>query len=366
MRRIVVSGNVRQGFEGLADVFGRLGSQQHEGGAAVSIYQNGQCVADLSFGDYTTSSRQVVFSVSKLMLAIALHRAAERGSLELDAPLSEAWPAFGSAGGSGITVRDVLAHRTSLAALGGLTTPEEVLTGGDRRAVLAAARSAHRLEGHGYHAVTFGTVLGAVVEESLCTSVPEFLKDEVADPLGVDLELGSGATDVRPLLFTEPTEILVPRALSPRADGLLSALVSDPELFNSDAFLKAGVASMGVVTTASSLARIMASTLGEVDGVRLLAPDTLNGMTKPMSSGIDEVLGVPTSFGSGPQLSFPRLPIGRQAFGHEGAGGSVAFADQELELGVGFTTNLFPSAPGASPLFLGLLPTIQHLARELA
>ncbi|SDW87752.1 CubicO group peptidase, beta-lactamase class C family [Arthrobacter sp. cf158] len=363
MNKIFVKGST-ESFEGLADVFGRLAAQQSKGGAAVTVFQGGRCVADLSFGDYSTSSRQVVFSVSKLILAIALHRVAERGALNLDAQLSEAWPGFGSAGGSNVTVRDVLAHRTSLAALDVVQTSQGVLSGGDREAVLAAAATAHRLDGHGYHAVTFGTVLGAVVEEALGISVTELIRREIADPLGVDLVLGGRQTEIHPVLFSEPAEASVPGAPLPQRDGLLEALVADPELFNSDAFLEAGLPSMGVVTTASSLARIMASTVSEVDGIRLLDANTVDSMTRPCSSGLDLVLGVPTRFGSGTQLSFPRLPIGRQSFGHEGAGGSVAFADPELALGVGFTTNLFPSAPGASPLFLGLLPTIRHIANE--
>lgn len=364
MRRIVVNGYTTQGFEGLADVFGRLGSIQPAGGAALSVYQHGRCVADLSFGDYSTSSRQVVFSVSKLLIAVALHKVAERGSLNLDTPLAKAWPDFGSAGGAGISVRDVMAHRTSLAALDVAMTAEDVLNGGDRRAVLNAAAGAHLLEGHGYHAVTYGTILEAVVEETLGISVSKLLEDEIATPLDVDLNLGAGSSDVCPLLFAEPAEVLIPGSPAQGRDGLLSALVNDPELFNSGAFLSAGLSSMGVVTTAAALARVMASTVGEVGGIRLLAPSTLDAMVQVRSAGVDEVLGVPTSFGSGPQLAFPRLPIGSSAFGHEGAGGSVAFADPGLALAVGFSTNLFPSAPGASPLFLGLLPTLRLVARE--
>ncbi|MEE9095845.1 serine hydrolase domain-containing protein [Pseudarthrobacter phenanthrenivorans] len=363
MRRVVVNGYTTQGFESLADVFGRLGSTQPAGGAALCVYQNGKCVADLSFGDYSTSSRQVVFSVSKLLIAIAIHRVAERGSLNLETQLAKAWPDFGSAGGANILIRDVMAHRTSLAALNIAITAEDVLNGGDRRAVLNAAPGAHRTESHGYHAVTYGTILEAVIEESLGISVSQLLRDEIAAPLGADVNLGAGVSDVHPLLFSEPAEVLIPGLPAQRRDGLLAALVNDPELFNSAAFLTAGLASMGVVTTAAALAQVMASTVGDVGGVRLLAPTTLDGMIQVRSAGVDKVLGVSTSFGSGPQLAFPRLPIGSRAFGHEGAGGSVAFADPGLALGVGFSTDLFPSAPGASPLFLGLLPTLKQVAR---
>jgi CubicO group peptidase (beta-lactamase class C family) len=205
-------------------------------------------------------------------------------------------------------------------------------------------------------------MLEAVVEETLGIGVSKLLEDEIATPLDADVNLGAGASDVHPLLFSEPAEVLTPGLPAQRRDGLLTALVNDLELFNSDAFLTAGLASMGVVTTAAALARVMASTVGEVGGIRLLAPATLDGMLQVRSAGIDKVLGVPTSFGSGPQLAFPRMPIGSRAFGHEGAGGSVAFADPGLALGVGFSTDLFPSAPGASPLFLGLLPTLKLVA----
>jgi CubicO group peptidase (beta-lactamase class C family) len=363
MRKIVIEGRADHGFEQLADVLGRMTATQTGGGAALSVYRHGHCVAELSVGAYSPHTRQLVFSVSKLLLAIALHRVAERGHLDLDASLEQLWPAFGAAGGSGISLRDVLAHRTSLGSLDVTQTVDQLLSGGDRHAVLAAAASATKLTGHAYHAVTYGTIIGAVVEEALGKSVPDLLQEEIASPLGIDVRLGQSAAGVAPVHYEEPAEVVPWRDTTALRDGLLEALLLDPEVFNSDAFLRAGLPSMGVVTTAAALSRVMASTIGDIDGVSLLAPSTVSEMTQVQSAGIDGALGVETSFGSGPQLVFPRLPFtGHGAFGHEGAGGSVAFADPELGLAVGFTTDVFPAVAGASPVLLGLLPTLRLLA----
>jgi len=105
----------------------------------------------------------------------------------------------------------------------------------------------------------------------------------------------------------------------------------------------------------------MYATIDRVDGIRVLDPRVTEKMRATRSYGPDEVLGIISHFGSGVQGAFPQLPLlGPTSFGHEGAGGSVAFADVEFGLGVGYTTNVHPAMSGASTGFLALLPAIRH------
>lgn len=329
-------------FEPLADVLARL-LAAHEGtGAALSVYQHGEEVVRLGVTAHSAATRVVVFSVSKLLVALGLHRAAERGDVDLDADVGELWPEFGDAGGRGIRVVDVLSHRTSLAALDVQLSGDAVLAGGDRIAVLDAASGARATADHGYHAVTYGTILGAIIEARFGLSVGEWLTRELG-PVSGDIELGAATAPFSPLRFRPPVETITPARAIGKRDGLLEALTADPLLFNSEEFVRAGLPSMGVVASAGSLARVMASVLGEVDGFRLLASESIERLRCPHARGVDRVLGVETAFGAGAQLPFARLPMtGPEAFGHEGAGGCVAFADPSTGLAVGFTTDVFP------------------------
>ncbi|MCW3492633.1 serine hydrolase domain-containing protein [Microbacterium sp. SSM24] len=362
MTVVVVDGFVEAEYGPIADVFARLSASHPQSGGALCVYQHGREVVRLGVGGMSTATRLVVFSVSKLILSLAVHRAVSRGDLDLNEDVGSIWRSFADAGGRGIRISDVLAHRTSLAALDVDMALTEILDGGDRAAVLAAAPFARATRDHGYHAVTFGTLMGAVLEARYGLEVGEWLARELG-PVGEGIQLGAGPEGVEPIRFAQPVETIAQfRGIGLR-DGLLEALTSDPQTFNSAGFLAAGLPSMGVVTSADALARLMASTMGEVDGFRLLDDRALADMTAPQSWGTDRVLGVDTAFGLGPQLPFARLPMtGPSSFGHEGAGGCVAFADPRTGLAVAFTTNVFPAAPGASPVLLALLPTLALLA----
>jgi CubicO group peptidase (beta-lactamase class C family) len=366
MSAITVDGMVTPEFEPLADVLARLLAAHAGTGAALSVYQHGREVVRLGVDAHSTETRVVVFSVSKLLLSLGLHRAAERGDVDLTADVGELWPEFGDAGGRGIRIVDVLSHRTSLAALDVELSGDAVLAGGDRIAVLDAARGARATVDHGYHAVTYGTILGAIVEARFGTSVGEWLNRELG-PVAGDIELGTAIAPFSPLRFEQFVETTALARTDGMRDGLLEALTADPLTFNSMDFLRAGLPSMGVVASAGALARVMASVLGEVDGFRLIGPRSREQLTLPRAQGTDRVLGVETAFGAGVQLPFARLPMtGHEAFGHEGAGGCVAFADPSTGIAVGFTTDVFPAAPGASPILLGLLPALGLLARRAA
>ncbi|MXZ64681.1 MAG: beta-lactamase family protein [Acidimicrobiaceae bacterium] len=116
---------------------------------------------------------------------------------------------------------------------------------------------------------------------------------------------------------------------------------------------------------ARDLARLFASTLDAVDGVRVVDEPTRRAMVAPLSDGVDAVLGIRTAFGSGVQLPFPHFPmVSADSYGHEAAGGSAVMASAELELAIGFTTNVFPNTMGVSPTLLALLPTVLSCARD--
>jgi CubicO group peptidase (beta-lactamase class C family) len=148
--------------------------------------------------------------------------------------------------------------------------------------------------------------------------------------------------------------------------GTTTFLRHEDELVNNPDFLTASFPAVTGVATARSLGRLMAATLGDLsDGGRVLEVRARNRMIERRSEGRDRVLGIHTAFGSGVQLPFPQLPFtGPAAYGHEGANGSLAFADRDLDLAVGYTTSVFPPRSGASVGILALLPSIRLCAER--
>lgn len=359
---VTVTGTAEPRFAELADVFGRAIAARPGAGAALTVIQDGRLVAELQAGDYAAGSRQVLFSVSKLVVAIAVHAAAEAGELDLDEPLSASWMAFRRPDRSGITMRDVLAHRSGFARFVAPVPLRDILAGRDIEHV--AAQDPERASGHAYHALTFGSLITGALRARGADSPARLIARFVAEPLGIGLELGGPRRGLPvPVRFEAPVvtvDGVTPRPVAAVDHGLV-ALLADPEVFNSRDFLAAEIASMGVVASATDLATMLAAMLPG-SSIRILGDDARRTMTAPQVSGLDGSLGVVTAFGSGVQLPFPRLPLTSPvAFGHEGAGGCVAFADPGVGLAVGYTTDLFPPNPGACPAFAALAAALRQL-----
>jgi CubicO group peptidase (beta-lactamase class C family) len=208
---------------------------------------------------------------------------------------------------------------------------------------------------HGYHAITFGWLVGEVINRITGRSCGQILADEVARPLGLDLHIGLPESEhhrVAPLIpapsppGSDPDE-LTQRLLDPEGithwaflvPSALFLLFNDPVLWTAE--LPAGNG-MG---TASALARMYAAVIGEVDGVRLLQPDTLAAAVTEQCRGTDLVTGYETAYALGFQLPFPYRPMaGPGSFGHYGLGGSVGFAHPGHAFSFGYAVNQM--APG--------------------
>ncbi|MCU1410475.1 MAG: CubicO group peptidase beta-lactamase class family [Rhodoglobus sp.] len=362
-----MSGFAEPEFESLQDVFARVVGAQGRGGAALSIYRDARPVVDLVAGDYAQDGVQLLFSVSKAVTAIAAASAERDGALDLDAPLASFWPAFDRASTRAITTRMVLSHRSGIPALDRRLSLEEVLAGEDERALESQEPYFEPGTAHGYGAFTFGVFMNGVFRRTVGTDVGAFVAERLSAPLGLDLWIGTPEAvwpRVQGILYDPPALTPLRAAWiesSPIPAGTTSQLAATMDLFNSPSALAANWPSTSGVASARALARLLASTLGEVDGVRLIDDRGLDAMLQPRSEGVDRVLGIVTRFGTGMQLPFPQFPLlGPTSFGHEAAGGSAVFADRESGISVGYTTNVYPPMAGASAGFLALLPTIRY------
>ena len=382
-----VQGEVAPGFERVREAFEANFTQHGDVGAAFALYVGGQKVVDLWGGvadpktgrPWTEDTMALVYSTSKGVSAICAHLLAQRGQLDLDAPVASYWPEFAAEGKGEIPVRWLLGHRAGLAAIEGEITPEQAL-GWDEAVRRLAAMKPLWEPGttHGYHALTYGWLVGEVVRRATGRTLAQVLQDECAGPLGLDLWLGLPESEEGRVSTLVAAPIAMPTseqvsALPPEVKQMMQAMfdptsllsralmVTTPPLnFNSREVHAAELGAANAIGDARSLAKLYAATVTEVDGVRLLDDATVADATKEVSNGPDEVLIVPTRFGSGFFLSSSFSPLmGPRSFGHAGAGGSLAFADPDAGVGFAYIMNQMQQNLSNDPRTLSLIDAVK-------
>ena len=388
-----VHGDVRRGYEPVRDAFAANFEVNGEVGAAFSLYVRGEKVVDIWGGTAdTTTDRawqedtlQLVYSTTKGATAICAHLLAERGALDFDAPVVEYWPEFAAEGKDRIPVRWLLSHRSGLPTVDAHLTAAEVLAWDPIVEALAAQRPYWEPgTAHGYHALTYGYLVGEVIKRVDGRTIGQFFADEVAKPLGLDFFIGlpeeeehrvsrlemlqasnpaMAELDVESL--PEAMREMLQKVLDPEGIMQRSLIVTRPDTldYNSRELHAAEVPAAGGITTARSLARMYAATVGDVDGVRILAPDTVANARVEQSNGPDQVLQVPTRFGLGFFLPGTFAPLmGEASFGHAGAGGSLGMADVDRQIGFGYVMNKMQQNLSADPRTLSLVEAVNSCA----
>jgi CubicO group peptidase (beta-lactamase class C family) len=387
-----VHGTVAGGFEPVRDAFARNFAALGDRGAAVAVYRDGRKVVDLWGGTrdidgtepWRRGTAQVVRSATKGVAAAVPLLLHQRGELDLDAPVGEYWPEFKAHGKERVLVRHVLNHRAGLPVLDRPLTPEEALD--PLRGPEAVAAQAPVWEpgtDHGYHALTYGWLLDELVRRVTGgRSTGEWIADEIAGPLGLDLWLGlpaeeeaagragrvgrveepepsGGGPRLRPKRsVTEAYED--PGSLTRRA---FAAITPFPDQ-NDPAYRAAALPATNGIATADALARFYAALTGEVDGVtrrvRLFDPATTERARAEESAGPDRVLVVGTRFGLGYMLHGSASPfLSPGSFGHPGRGGALGFADPETGISFGYVTNGFRKTVTADPRAQALVRAVR-------
>ena len=364
-----IHGEVAAGFEPVPEAFAANFAQHGDIGAAVCVYQHGRPVVDLWGGiadpetgrPWTRDTLQLVYSATKGATATAAHILAERGALDLDAPVAKYWPDFAANGKADIPVRWLLSHQAGLIALDQPVPLNQALAWHPMAAALAAQRPQWTPGTvHGYHGRTWGWLVGEVIRRVSGQTPGRFFADEIAAPLRLDFFIGLPADQrhrVSRMVYQRPAVDLttVPAESVPEELRELVAAWRDPNSFSNRAYAvtdpseidfdspevqAAELPASNGISTARALARMYASLISEVDGVRLLAPETLESATKEQASGNDQVMLIPSRFSSGYMLPTEANPMtGPRAFGHTGRGGSLGFADPQHGIAFGYAMN---------------------------
>ena len=354
-----IRGSCDERFAGVRSALARNFRDHGEVGAAVAITIEGRLVVDLWAGwadrirtrPWQRDTLVNVFSVGKAMAALSLLVLVERGQVDLDAPAARYWPEFAARGKSEVTVRMLLCHRAGLPAIR-RSLPRFAMYDWELMTSALAAEEPWWEPGrtHGYHVNTFGFLIGEIVRRVSGESIGAFFRREVAAPLGADFHFGIGPEHdqrIADYLFgDEPPEMVDDD--DERQFLLRHVYLNPPGLsgfgtVNTRAWRAAEMPSTNGHASARAVARIYSALAcgGAVDGIRLLGMETIEHAIAEASSGPDLVLGRPSRFGLGFQLTQPERPLGTnpRSFGHFGAGGSLGFADPDAQLAFAYTMN---------------------------
>ena len=369
---IAIKGAVTAGFEPVREAFASNFAERGEVGAAFCAYVDGKKAVDVWGGEarpgvpWAEDTLCLVWSTTKGATALVAQMLADRGLLDVDAPVARYWPEFAAEGKGGITVRQVMTHAAGLPYWEGYRdlvhhdSPEGWDRTDDIAAALAAARPIWEPGSqHGYHAITYGWLLGEIARRVTGKTLGTYFREEIAAPLGLDFWIGLPAEQhnrVADLLPAPPpddpdlaqamTVLMGPDALTGQAllVGPRGGLDHSAETANSSTFRAAEIPAGSGMTDARSLARMYAALAvgGELDGVRIVSPESIAAHTAGQFRGDDVVLVSQKRYALGYMRPCPPTEVfgpNDEAFGHPGMGGSLGFADPVARVGYGYVMN---------------------------
>jgi CubicO group peptidase (beta-lactamase class C family) len=327
-----IHGRCEAGFGMVADVLA-ASLDADDVGASAAVYVDGGPVVDI-WGGYKDEARTSpwqrdtitnVWSISKTMVALCVLILADRGVLDLDAPVARYWPEFAAAGKEEGLVRHLLGHTA------GLPSWDEAVTVADlyewtvvtERLAAQAPQWKPGTEA-GYHSVTFGFLLGEVVRRITGRGIGAFFAEEVARPLGADFHIGLAAE------HDHRVAQLIAAPEGDRPEGFMVG-VSDTA---APAWRRAEIPAMNGFGNARSVGAIQSVLAcgGTVGGVRLLSEAGCERVFEEQYNGVDRVLGMPMSWGMGYRLEGRTCSWG-------GWGGSLVLVDVDHRMTVSYVMN---------------------------
>ena len=369
-----VSGLWFPSFKRVRDEFVRNFAERGEVGASVCVMIGGIPVVDLWGGTANPATNAPwqkdtlvhVWSCTKGVTSLCAHLLATRGLLDLDAPVVQYWPAFGQQGKQGTTVEMLMSHKAGVPAIRQVL-PTGALFDWDFMTETLAAEEPFWQPGtrHGYHALTFGFLVGELVRRISGRPLDVFFREEIAGPLGLDFWLTLPASEDARVAPTLPAAL--PGPGDPLPNWLIQALTdptSIPALvfFNNGGYLNPGVAdtreareavigATGGITNARGLARLYSELARpRLPGrASLVDAASMVRMSRAISAGFDQFGFIPSRFAAGYVKSIDNRRgapgnqdtgiLSEDAFGHSGFGGSIGFADPGAGLSFGYAMN---------------------------
>ena len=357
---IQIKGTCDPKFNAVREALEKNFTSRNEIGSAVCIYHHGEKVVDL-WGGHLDASRTrpwkedslcLMYSIAKSMCALSVHILADRGEIDLDAPVATYWPEFAQNGKQDVLVRHIVSHNCGV-CFADAAEPGDMYDFEKMTRVLEAQEPAWPAGTKGaYNTVNIGYLTGEVVRRVTGQPIREFLRKNVCEPLNADYQIGVTEADLGRVADLTPNvegNAMIQKGSSGETP-LSRAWKSMPKPFDTEAqngrkFRLAGIPSFGGFGTARAMALIYAAlgNGGEIDGVRLLSPQAVaRATTTQWEEEADGVFGLPIRMSMGFWKNKPvyaHMGPNPEAFGHLGSGGARAFADPERNLAFAFISN---------------------------
>lgn len=347
-------GTYQERFAGVRDVFAAHLGRGLDVGASVAVFIDGEPVVDLWGGFLDIEHTQPwqrdtivnVFSATKTMTALCALVLADRGEIDLDAPVAKYWPEFAAAGKERVLVRQIVSHTSGLCGWDEPLTLEDIYDW--EKSTTLLARQAPWYEpgtAGGYQGMTMGHLVGEVVRRVTGMSMGTFFAREIAGPLGGDFYIGTGPEhDSRVARLIQGA----PRGHASGAMTMQERAYFNPyyrvEDINSIPWRRAEIGGANGHGNAYGIAAIQSVLAcgGEARGVRLLSEATCRRVLETQSDGIDLVLGGPVRWGMGYTTKCAGVyenPTGAQVAMWGGNGGALSYVDFDQRMSVGFAQN---------------------------
>jgi CubicO group peptidase (beta-lactamase class C family) len=329
-------------------------SENNQIGIQVCAYQYGEKIIDTWTGTMGPTDKRPVqhdslfwsWSTTKGVAATALHILADQGYIEYDTPVTKYWKEFGKHGKDKITVAQAMSHQTGIYKTPDLTNLENITDWQKGIKYVENAVPAFTPGSKtGYHALTYGWIVGGIIEKATGRHIQEVIREKIAVPIGIEKEMYVGIPDGVEDRLTD-LEIWDSTTFDIPDDHPMWAAMPHEiwDIPNNMSVRRACIPGGNGHFTAHGLARMYGALAngGVIDGVRLVSADRVKDMYRLMTDEMDVVLGMPRRKGIGFMLGgVERSVTGgrRSVFGHGGAGGSIALADPDVGLGVAVTLN---------------------------
>lgn len=349
-----VHGSFDEAFRGVRDAIDNTLEQGLDVGASAAVVVDGEFVADV-WGGFADEARTVpwerdtitnVWSTTKTMAALCALILADRGELDLHAPVATYWPEFKAGGKEGVEVRHLLSHNAGLSGWQEPMAPADLYDWEKATSRLAAQEPWWEPgTASGYHAITQGYLVGEVVRRVTGQTIGRFFADEVAGPLGADFHIGLAPEHdgrVARVIPPPPLDVLGADPASIPVRTLSNPPLSAEQSWE-EGWRRAEIPAAGGHGNARSVAAVQSVLAcgGEARGVRLLSEEGCRAVLREQSYGTDLVLGMPIRFGIGYGLTSPEMPLGpnEATCFWGGWGGSLVVVDLDARMVVSYVMN---------------------------
>jgi CubicO group peptidase (beta-lactamase class C family) len=352
-----VKGTCGERFEGVRDALAARLASGDELGASIVINIDGENIADMwgGFRDeagtvpWTEDTITNVWSTTKTITNLAALMLADRGQLDVYAPIARYWPEYGANGKQDIEVRHLLSHTSGVSGWDQPFLTEDMYDWDKSTSQLASqAPWWEPGSASGYHALNQGHMVGEIIRQITGKKLKQFVAEEIAGPLGADFQIGALERD-----WGRIADVVPPPPLPFDMDAIdmqspafktMTGPAPDAAAANTAGWRNADMGACNGHGNARSVARIMSALAlgGEVDGVRLLSQKSIDLIFDEQSNGVDLVLGVPLRLGIGYGLplleTVPYLPDERICF-WGGWGGSIIAMDLDRRMTISYMMN---------------------------